>query len=380
MSVFDALANNKDDAFEQARMLPLEAYRSEELLAAELAELFANDWLCVGRTADLKSTGDYLTAQIPTTMGGDRSIIVLRADDGEVRAFDNVCIHRGARLLDGCGNESRITCPYHAWAYRLDGSLIGGPYMGESVEADGTPFRPDAHRLVDLKTEVWEGFIFVNQNDDAIPLAPTLDGLTDVVGRYNMADYVPVHEQVDVWPTNWKLLVENFLDAYHIFKVHKDSFGVDGDNTHNTHMYPGTAHWAHHRVHEGDSPDMAAPANTHLVDEWRKTLILAAVFPGFVIQLQPDWLWFLRITPHGTDQVRVAWHVAVAPETLAAQDDPDAYVADVMKLIHQVNSEDHAIVEGLRSSVHRPQFSGAPLSYLERNVWDFDQYIRNRLT
>ena len=135
-----------------------------------------------------------------------------------------------------------------------------------------------------------------------------------------------------------------------------------------------------HRVHEGDSPDMAAPANTHLVDEWRKTLILAAVFPGFVIQLQPDWLWFLRITPHGTDQVRVAWHVAVAPETLAAQDDPDAYVADVMKLIHQVNSEDHTIVEGLRASVHRPQFSGAPLSYLERNVWDFDQYIRNRLT
>ena len=72
--------------------------------------------------------------------------------------------------------------------------------------------------------------------------------------------------------------------------------------------------------------------------------------------------------------------VAVAPETLAAQDDPDAYIADVMKLIHQVNSEDHVIVEGLRASVHRPQFEGAPLSYLERNVWDFDQYIRNRLT
>ena len=380
MSIFDALANNKDDAFEHARMLPLEAYRSDELLRAELAELFANDWLCVGRTADLEKTGDYLTAVIPTTMGGDRSIIVLRSDDGEVRAFDNVCIHRGAQLLVACGNESRITCPYHAWTYRLDGSLIGAPHMSDSVEGDGTPFTPDAHRLVDLKTEVWEGFIFVNQNNGAAPLAPTLEGLTDVVSRYDMAEYVPIHEQVDVWPTNWKLLVENFLDAYHIFKVHEDSFGVDGDNTHNTHMYPGTAHWAHHRVHESDGPDMADPTNTHLADEWRKTIVLAAVFPGFVIQLQPDWLWFLQITPHGTDQVRVAWHVAAAPETLAAQDDPDAYVADVMTLIHQVNSEDHTIVEGLRASVHRPQFSGAPLSYLERNVWDFDQYIRHRLT
>ncbi|MGI9614155.1 MAG: aromatic ring-hydroxylating oxygenase subunit alpha [Acidimicrobiales bacterium] len=380
MSLFDWLAENKSDPFEHARMLPLEAYRSDELLQAELAELFTNDWLCVGRTADVKTVGDYLTAELPTATGGDRSIIVLRSEDGEVRAFDNVCVHRGARLLDGCGNEARITCPYHAWVYRLDGSLVGGPYMNTSVEADGSPFTPEAHRLVDLATEVWEGFVFVNQNGAAAPLAPTLDGLADVVGRYDMAAYVPVHEQVDTWPTNWKLLVENFMDAYHIFKVHKDSFSSDGDNTLDTTMYPGTSHWAHHQVHHEGGPDLAASTNTHLTGDWRKTIVLGAVFPGFVIQLQPNWLWFLRITPHGTDQVRIAWHVAVAPETLAAQEDPDAYVAEVMTLIHQVNSEDHPIVAGLRNGVHRPQFSGAPLSYLERNVWDFDQYIRHRLT
>ncbi len=382
---FDALAEFATRPFAQARMLPVEAYRSTDVLAAEVETLFGADWLCVGRTADVPETGDYLTAELPIATGGTRSIIVVRADDGEIRAFDNVCIHRGAQLLEGCGHQDRITCPYHAWTYRLDGSLVGGPYMNESVEADGRPFDPSSHRLMALATEVWEGFIFVNQQADAAPLAPRLTGLTDVVGRYGMAGYVPVHEQVDVWATNWKLLVENFMDAYHIFKVHKDSFAADGDNTLDTTMYPGTDHWAHHRVHHDGGPDLAAATNTRLHDEWRKTIVLAAVFPGFVIQLQPNWLWFLRITPEGTGQVRVAWQVAVAPETLAAQTGPDqpgpdSYVNKVMALVHRVNSEDKPVVEGLRRSVNGPQFDRAPLSYLERNVHDFDRYVATRLT
>lgn len=372
MSLFDQLGEHALLEFDQARMLPLAAYDSERLLAAELSELFGHDWLCVARTVDVADVGAYVTAEIPTASGGQRSVIVVRADDGEVRAFDNVCVHRGARLLDGCGTVSRITCPYHAWVYRNDGSLIGGPYLGDA-------FDPAGHGLVGLATEVWHGFVFVSQHSAPSPLAEQLSGLADVVGRYAMEDYVPVHEAVDVWATNWKLLVENFMDAYHIFKVHKDSFGAAGDSTLDTEMYPGTDRWAHHLVVEGDRPDLAHPANTALTGSWRKTTVLAAVFPGFVVQLQPDWMWFLRITPLGTDRVRIAWQVSVAPEVLAGQADPDRYVAELMALIDQVNSEDQPIVEGIRSGVGRPQFERAPLSFLERNVYDFDRYIASRL-
>lgn len=82
----------------------------------------------------------------------------------------------------------------------------------------------------------------------------------------------------------------------------------------------------------------------------------------------------------GTDQVRIAWQVAVAPTTLAAADDPDALVADINALVDQVNSEDHPVVAGIRRSVDRPQFDRAPLSYLERNVFDFDRYLTTRLS
>lgn len=372
MSLFEQLGGHARLGFEQARMLPLAAYDSEQLLSAECSELFGNDWLCVARTIDVAAAGDYVTAEIPAPGGGSRSVIVVRADDGEVRAFDNVCVHRGARLLDGCGTASRITCPYHAWVYRNDGSLIGGPYMGDA-------FDPAGHGLVALATEVWEGFVFVSQRSDPSPLAQQLGGLTEVVGRYAMAEYVPVHEAVDVWATNWKLLVENFMDAYHVFKVHKNSFGAAGDSTLDTEMYPGTDRWAHHLVVERDRRDLAHPANTALSGAWRTTTVLAAVFPGFVVQLQPDWMWFLRITPLGTDRVRIAWQVSVAPEVLAGQADPDRYVAEVMALIAQVNSEDQPIVEGIRSGIGRPQFERAPLCSLERNVYDFDRYIATRL-
>lgn len=375
------LAEQASLPFAQAAMLPVEAYTSEQLLALEIDRLFASEWLCVGRSADIAEVGDHLTALLPSP-SGNRSVIIVRDDDGRIRALDNVCIHRGAELISNDAQTctaARFTCPYHAWTYRLDGTLVSAPYMAETTEADGTPFDPDHHRLGELAVETWEGFVFVSQVVNPAPLAHQLSGLHDVVGRYAMNGYVPVYDSIDVWQTNWKLLVENFMDAYHIFKVHKLSFGASGDDTAFTTMHPGTDRWAHHRVMNPNDDDLCHESNATLEGDWRKTTILAAIFPGFVIQLQPDWLWFLRVTPLSTSKVRIAWQVAIAPELLAAQSNRDAYVGKVMDLVHQVNSEDHPIVEGIRRSVTRPQFERGPFSYLERNVYDFDRYIASSL-
>jgi phenylpropionate dioxygenase-like ring-hydroxylating dioxygenase large terminal subunit len=226
---------------------------------------------------------------------------------------------------------------------------------------------------------VWEGFVFVNADPGAEPLAPRLTGLTEVVAPFRMAGYVPVHQQLEVWATNWKLLVENFMDAYHVFKVHRASFGAGGDNTLDTTMFPGTDAWANHLVVHDGGPDIAHPDNAVLEGPWRRTIVLGAVFPTHVMQLQPNWLWYLQISPLGTDHVRIRWDVSVAPEMLAAQADPDAYVAGVLDLLNLVNGEDQPVVEGVRRAAERPQFPRAPMSYLERNVYDFDRYVARRL-
>jgi phenylpropionate dioxygenase-like ring-hydroxylating dioxygenase large terminal subunit len=383
MSIFDELAAHAELDFAHGRMLPLEVYRSAEVLAAEREAIFASGWTCVGRTADLGAPGDHLVAEVPSgdpaaPVDGHRSIIVLRDEHGRLVAHDNVCVHRGARLLEGCGNVARITCPYHAWAFRLDGSLIGAPYMSEPG-SDTRALRPEQHRLGPIRLEEWEGFVFVSLDPDAPPLAPRLTGLQQVLAPYRLAGYVPVHQQVDVWHTNWKLLVENFMDAYHVFKVHKATFGVNGDHTLDTFMCPGTDDWAHHVVVEADGDDIAHPDNTSLVGDQRKTLVLAAVFPTHVMQVQPDWLWYLQISPLGTDRVRIRWDVSVAPEVLAATADPDTYVADLLALLHAVNAEDQPVIEAVRRNADGVQFERGPLSYLERNVFDFDRFIARAL-
>ena len=380
-SIWAALAEHAQLPFEAARMLPSDAYTSTEVLIREHERIFASEWICVGRTADIPTAGDYLTALVPAVDGGQRSVIVLRGEDGSVAAFDNVCVHRGSPLLDGCGNEARITCPYHAWVYRLDGQLIGAPYMNRTIDDSGKAFSAADHRLTSLAIEEWEGFLFVNQSAEPPDLRKQLAGLTEVVARYRMAEYVPVFRQVDVWDTNWKLLYENFMDAYHVFKVHKDSFGKDGDSTLDTTMHAGSAHHAHHVVvHDADAGSgVAHPANTSLTGDWRRTIVLGAAFPTHVMQLQPDWLWYLQLSPLGVGQVRIRWDVSVAPEVLAGQADPAAYVAELLMLLHQVNSEDRPIVEGVFRSVH-PSMRRGPLSYLERNVYDFDRYVATALT
>lgn len=383
MSIWDDLADHAGRPFEAGRMLPLDAYQADEVLAAEHARLFSSEWICVARTIELAEVGDYVVGEIPSATGGAREVVVVRGDDGEVRAFDNVCPHRLSPLLAaGCGHESRITCPYHAWAFRLDGSLIGAPYMNTTVDVDGRPFDPADYALTPLAVEIWEGFVFVNQSASPTPLAPRLAGLSEIVGRFQMAGYVPVHRQVDVWATNWKLMVENFMDAYHVFKVHRNSFGVNGDNTTATQMFPGTDAWAHHIVvhHSEEGSGSAHPSNDVLDGEWRRTVLLGAIFPTHVMQLQPDWLWYLQISPIGTDRVRIRWEVSVAPEMLAAQTDPDAYIANVLDLLNLVNSEDKPIVEGVRRGVATPGAPRGQLSIYERNVFDFDRYIARSLS
>jgi len=253
--------------------------------------------------------------------------------------------------------------------------------MSRTVDKTGRAFDAADHHLLSLRIEEWEGFLFVNQTSDAEDLAASLAGLTEVVGRYQMASYVPVHRQVDVWDTNWKLLYENFMDAYHVFKVHKNSFSKDGDSTLDTTVHPGTDRFAYHVVVEANDAQsgVAHRDNTSLTGEWRRTIVLGAVFPTHVMQLQPDWLWYLQLSPLGVGRVRIRWDVSVAPEVLADQADPKAYVADLLDLLHLVNSEDQPIVEGVFRTL-RPSMVRGPLSYLERNVYDFDRYIAHSLS
>ena len=192
--------------------MPAELYTSPDVLAFERDVLYAKEWLCVGRAERIPEPGDWFTVTIC-----DEPIIVARDKTGEVRAMSAVCQHRAMQVCDGQGNSSTFKCPYHHWNYALDGRLLGAPAMERTADFDKADYG-----LPPLAVEIWQGFVFVNLDVDAAPLAPTLAQYEPYLANYDLADAVcPGTFTLENMPWNWKVMFENFNDGYHANRLHQ---------------------------------------------------------------------------------------------------------------------------------------------------------------
>jgi len=366
-----ALRKSADTTLESARSLPPSIYHDPEFLDLEMSQLFGKEWICLGRTAEMPEPGDYICRDII-----DAPVFAIRQRDDSLKVFANVCVHRSARLLDGTGHVSRISCPYHSWTYDLDGQLIGAPFMQRTRGFDVANFE-----LKELACETWEGFIYVSLRSNSIPVKDRLAALTDKIADFRIADYVPVFETEETWDANWKCLVENFMDSYHIHRVHKNSFGKYGSFEDQSQLFPGEDSFAYTFIDEIEeqATEMAHPENTWLKGPDRFRTWVINIFPSHTIQLQPDMMWYLSILPDGVDKLNVRWAVSIPAEILDGAEDRQAVIDEELDLLHQVNSEDRAIVENVfRATASRDAVQG-PLSWLEQNVWDFWRYLARQL-
>jgi carnitine monooxygenase subunit len=194
-----------------ARTLPYAWYSSEEMLRRERERIFARCWQYAGRADQVAEPGSFLT-----TGAGGVPLLVTRGPDGELRAFLNVCRHRGAVLTEGCGRRETIQCRYHAWTYGLDGALRAAP---RSDREDG--FERDGLGLVPASVGVWGPFLFVNPDPEASPLEDWLGGLPAILARDLDLDTVVFHSRVEFGSNaNWKVVTENFLECYHCPTAH----------------------------------------------------------------------------------------------------------------------------------------------------------------
>ena len=357
--------------FETACAMPPRIYASPEVFSLETEKIFPNEWICVGRTAEISQAGDYLTIDIV-----DYPVLVVRQQDGTLEAFSNICLHRSTKLVDGCGSSKRFVCPYHAWTYALDGGLVGTRFMEE------TPgFELSNHRLHRLRYEIWEGFIYVTLNPEIESVAERLTGLQSVIGRYRIADYRHAFTIEERWPANWKCFIDNYMDVYHLFKVHAKTFGKFGHYENLTRLFDGGDHYTYHLVdlRGGDSTGIAHPANDWLDEAFRRTTVLACVFPSHTMQLQPDFLWYVTVQPHGVDQFRIRWSVSVPGEILDDVDDPQGHIEELKAFLSAVNAEDEAIIGRAFAGLRAGTDIRGRLSRLERNVYRFGQYLARKL-
>tara|TARA_B100000686_G_scaffold346057_1_gene431802 strand:- start:1111 stop:2253 length:1143 start_codon:yes stop_codon:yes gene_type:complete len=196
-----------------------EIYASAELFEREREEIFFRDWLCVARTEELANPGDYMTFRLV-----GEPIVVTRNLAGELKAFANVCFHRGVEVANGAGNTMEFSCPYHGWLYDLEGKLVGAPYM-----KDANAFDPKNCQLAPVRLDTWCGWVFVSFNERAPTLSDYLADLDKDFAWLGHQDFRLCKKFELEFSCNWKLIVENLLDFYHLATLHRGTIGRNFD-------------------------------------------------------------------------------------------------------------------------------------------------------
>jgi phenylpropionate dioxygenase-like ring-hydroxylating dioxygenase large terminal subunit len=360
-------------SLEEAFTVPPAIYNNDEIAGLENDRIFRAEWHCSGLAADIPRAGDYITFSI-----AGQPIYVIRGADGAVRSYANVCLHRLMTLVQDRGNCQRITCPYHGWTYDLEGRVIGAGYMaGRDPEFD-----KKGYRLPEIRTELWQGWIYVTLNEKAPSVAELLRDLEPEIARYRLDRYISVALQDHRWNTNWKLLTENFMEGYHLPVAHRETVGawMPIEST----KFPDRVHDAFtYQTFEKDETakyGRAHPDNRHLEGIWRYTTFMPTVFPAHMYIMAPDHMWYLSLRPDGVDHVLVRFGLAVAPEVYEALGDRrQEWIDTTLSFFDKVNAEDKFVVEGIHRGSSSPLARPGPFSWLEREIHDFARYLDRKL-
>jgi len=347
-----------------AQCLPGQFYTNPDYFKFEVETFLSKEWHCIGRADEIPKPGDYFVTRL-----FDEPLLVVRGDDDAVRVLSNLCRHRGMPLAEQSGSTRRFVCSYHAWSYGRDGELINAPRMKDKGVTKETCSLPS------FRSEVWNGFIYANLDSEAQPLSPKLGQLENLLGNYHSDEMRIVRTFEEVWHTNWKCLVENFMEAYHLSVVHPET------------LHPYTPTGLSRKSMSDDAftsycanyPDSAASRGLGapgLTEEERRRSTLFCLFPTQIASQAATLLVSLSIQPLAVDRINVRWTMSTYGDELT-QDELETRIA----LWHEVNREDREKLEKMQralSSRHAPSGPLAPRDY-EGTIWDFYRYLGRQL-
>jgi len=332
------------------RTLPTHYYTSPSILQDEQDHIFYKRWVCVGRAEQIPHTGDYFVQAI-----GDESLIMTRDRHGQPRAFYNLCRHRGTQICEAASGKfhNTIQCPYHAWTYGLDGRLIGAPNMQEVAGFD-----KDEYPLYAARLETWQGFLFVNLDPHAEPLAQALAPLDGKFDNWNLPDLRSARRITYDVQANWKLLVENYNECYHCPLVHPALAALSpyesGDNDLTEGPYLGGFMLINHDSMTMTGRSCRPPLGAISGEDLRRVYYYS-LFPNLLLSLHPDYVMFHTLWPQSPTRTLIVCEWLFDPATMAQ---PDFDPTDAVEFWDMTNQQDWHICEqsqiGMRSRVYQP--------------------------
>ena len=354
----------------EARHVPGDFYESQDVFDREKKNIFMKDWLCVGRAEEVEKPGDYMTFRV---MG--EPVLVVRNAAGTINAFANVCRHRGVEVAHGQGNAKEFACPYHAWLYDLDGKLVGAPYM---QEVKGFDFKNC--RLPELRLDLWAGWMFITFDPKAAPLSEFIAEFDDDFGILNQEECRLFDKEEAMLDCNWKLVVENLMDVYHIKVLHIDNFGKHHDLE--TFPFELKSRGGYSSFFNA-APDTESGKSLFGKAPWLEDQPESFGCTGF---LSPNMHIFARI-----DEVHpmISWPVApnktqvnvyhLFPKPFFEQPGFEQNARKYRDFVLGFVEEDRWMVTSLQNAMGSEMFSPGPMSRLEVNLHSFINYNIDRI-
>jgi phenylpropionate dioxygenase-like ring-hydroxylating dioxygenase large terminal subunit len=355
----------------RAWTLPPRAYTDPAVYEREDETIFRRDWICVAHVDQLPDPPGHLAVQLH-----DHPIVITRDETGRIRALSNVCLHRAMPLTDGAGTGRWMVCPYHQWSYGLDGGLHTAPMMEGASDFDMAECR-----LPSLAVEVWEGLVFVSLAPQPAPLAAQLEPLRRQIANYRLADLTIAHTIEFDSPWNWKLLVENFMEAYHHIGPHRDTFQLTNPAARSHVVDNEGGPWSLLRMPGNtdldESPDL--PFLPGLEREQRADLLAFCVFPYTLVATTGTLATWYQLVPHAHDRMTLRIHILLDADVAADPATADA-LGHLVEGVSWIHGEDIPVNEGPWRGLHSPLATQGRLSPYEAAIWQLNQLWIDRVT
>lgn len=364
-----------------ASTLPGRYYYDPAIYAQEQERVFSRLWVCVGRADSIPNAGQYFTADV-----GRENIVVVRGRDGVIRAFLNVCRHRGARVCTAeCGQlANSIQCRYHAWTYGLDGRLIGAPNVLHDQSFDRAQYG-----LISVAVEIWEGLLWVSLADEPGPLAeqvePPLRRRFEDWSRftsYHVGELVVGKSITYDVKANWKLLAENFMECYHCAPMHPElvrllpGFGRP-NGPGGSYGDPGGTRLADDVEAFALSGKGGIPKLRDLHPENDQRYYGMVLYPNVFINFLPNHVILHTVWPLAADRSRVVCDWLFEAETVAQ---PGFDPSDTVAAFDITNLQDWEVCEWVQLSVASKAYrDGGIYVSSERHIRAFNDWLLDQL-
>jgi phenylpropionate dioxygenase-like ring-hydroxylating dioxygenase large terminal subunit len=359
-----------------ARALPAWVYNHPEMTRLEYERLLRPSWQIICHVSQLPRPGDFMTLDL-----GRDNIVAMRTSQGELRAFHNVCRHRGARLLEGSGHcAGAITCPYHGWSYRLNGELLG-----ISARETFPPLDRSQLGLKEVRSQVHLGFLFVNLCGNPQPLADIWAGVAAEFAPHRFEEMRPLGPMyIEHWDCDWKVAMDNYLESYHVPIGHPGLYRMfTPDYEDQLNLPTGVARgssWLRERPSSRWSErlyqKLIGEVTTALPEQDRKRWTFYSMIPNLGIDVFPDQMDFFQVIPRGPGKCTIRGATFALPD-----DRREMRIARYlnMRINRQVQREDEFLCKRVQQGLASGSYEPGPLSRLENCMLEFHDLLRERI-